>query len=170
VYLSKPKSFKNAVDFIDYCDLDIRDAAEVEKYFPGWSQTDPKPTKSASANPECQDKLHRRVHYLSGGCGRGKTYVGRQEAIRRFRRGKKTVICQKTCDQLEKLKKNFLKDGIPCEVIDGETHPKFVTKTIRDRLESDNGSILLITHAAIWSLLENFKGKSETLVFLDEIP
>ena len=176
-YLFKPVSFANARDFIEYCDRNFQEVipAEVAKYFPEFqfpkTQPDPEPTFSEPAvNPGCRGRLHRRVHYISAICGGGKTWVFRQDAIKRARQGKKSVIVQETKDQLEKLQEEFVGLDVKVIRVDGDTDPKNVTQRIRNLLASDGGLILLITHASIYSLLGSFKGKSKTAVFFDELP
>jgi len=127
---------------------------------------EPEPT----INPQCRGRLHRRVHYISAICGGGKTYVAIQAAISRARRNKKSVIVSETMNQSKERQKELADSGVRVHRVDSETDPKHVTQRIRELLKSRGGLILLITHAAIYSLLGNFKGKSETAVFFDELP
>jgi hypothetical protein len=127
---------------------------------------EPEPT----FNPQCRGRLHRRIHYISAICGGGKTYVARKAAISRARRDKKSVIVSETINQSMEREKELKDSGVRVEWVDGSNNPKRVTQRIRNLLKSDGGLILLVTHAAIFSLLRDFEGKQQTAVFFDELP
>ena len=160
MYLFKPNSFKNATEFGQF--LEENPAFELSDF--AWL-----PQPITVLNPDC------RVHYISAICGGGKSYVFRKAAITRAKKGQHSVIAVKTMDQADEVAKTFSRSGVRCKKVNGDTDPKNVTRTIRFNLgEKEDGGfggiILIITHASIYSLLEDFPGKSNTAVFFDELP
>jgi hypothetical protein len=158
-YLEYPNSFKNANEFGQF--LEENPQFELTDF--AWINTTLVP-------------LNRPlVYYISAICGGGKSHVFREAAIKRAKKGKHSVIAVKTMDQADEVAKSFDGAGVRCKRVNGETHPKNATRTIRFELGEkenggDNGWILIVTHAAICCLLDDFPGKENTAVFFDEIP